>query len=95
MNAEGSSRQQMASCNSLITLQILCEAVSRVLIEDSDHPTDYRFDSKFDDLGMNSLSLAELIVELEEVLGRQLELQETGQLETLGDLCRALRPIGN
>lgn len=78
----------------IITSQMLSEAMSRVSIDaDSPNP-DYDFDTRFDEINMDSLQLAELIVELEEILGKQLEFTEIDQLETLGDLCHALRAIG-
>jgi acyl carrier protein len=85
---------QLAHNEVLITPQILRDAMSRVSIEVSPPSAGYDFDTKFDDIGMGSLEVAELIVELEEVLGKQLDLVDIDEFQTLGDLCRSLRAIG-
>ena len=82
------------SAEVLITPQALKEAMSRVYINDNSYDGDCDFDTKFEDIGMESLQLAELIVELEEIVGKELDLVANDQLETLGDLCRALRAVG-
>lgn len=51
------------------------------------------FDVRIDDLGVDSLVLAELIVAIEDELGSMLELGENFQFVTLGDLCQALQPM--
>ncbi|MEU4773145.1 acyl carrier protein [Micromonospora sp. NPDC023644] len=44
------------------------------------------------ELEIDSLVVAELIVEFEQVLGVLLDVVAVDRMETLGDLCRALRP---
>jgi acyl carrier protein len=78
----------------LITAQVLNDAMSRVCATGDASSAQFDFDTRFADIGMDSLQLAELIIELEEILGARLELLGDGQLETLGDLCRALGPMG-
>jgi len=78
----------------IITSRILQDAMSRVYIDDNSPPAGYDFDTRFSDIGMESLEIAELIVELEEILGIELEIAEVDQLETLGDLCKALHAVG-
>jgi acyl carrier protein len=55
----------------------------------------YSFDSTLEEVGLDSLLIAGVIVELEEELDVLLDLQATERLVTLGDLCRALRPVGS
>jgi acyl carrier protein len=74
-----------------ITLEILQSVMERVSVAGGLPGTGYDFDTSFFDIGMDSLQIAEFIVELEDVLGKQLELGEIDQLDTLGDLCRSLR----
>jgi acyl carrier protein len=92
--AASNNENVMHGAEVMITLQALKEAMSRVYIDDSSYDGGCGFDTKFEDIGMDSLQLAELIVELEEALGKELELVADDQLETLGDLCRALRAVG-
>ncbi|MEU7935358.1 acyl carrier protein [Micromonospora echinofusca] len=44
------------------------------------------------ELEIDSLVVAELIVEFEQELGVLLDVVAVDRMETLGDLCRALRP---
>jgi acyl carrier protein len=85
---------QLAHSEVIITPQILNDAMSRVSVDVSPPSPDYDFDTRFDDIGMESLEIAELIVELEEILGKQLDLVDIDRFQTLGDLCRSLRAIG-
>jgi acyl carrier protein len=78
----------------LITSRMLNEAMSRVYISDEARDINYDFGTRLADTGMDSLQLAELIIELEDALGMQFELMEIDRLETLGDFCRALKPMG-
>lgn len=95
LNSEGGADEGIAYSEVTITSQILKEAMSRVYIEDGVPGLDYDFDTRLDDTGMESLHVAELIVELEEILGKQLDLVDVERFETLGDLCRALRATGD
>ncbi|MEO3927799.1 acyl carrier protein [Micromonosporaceae bacterium B7E4] len=47
------------------------------------------------DLEIDSLVMAELIVEFEQELGVLLDVVAVDRMETLGDLCRALRPAAS
>jgi acyl carrier protein len=78
----------------IITRSDLKDAVSRVLVDVTPPSSGYDFDTRFDDIGMDSMQVAELIVELEEILGKQLDLVDVEQFQTLGDLCRSLRATG-
>jgi acyl carrier protein len=94
LNWEDSGDEQITYDEVEITPQILRDAISR-LSSSADSPgIDYDFDTTFQDAGMESLQVAELIVELEEALGKQLDLVDIDRFETLGDLCRALRATG-
>ncbi|KIZ15730.1 acyl carrier protein [Streptomyces natalensis] len=50
-------------------------------------------DTRFDEIGLDSMLLAELIVQLEEETDGMLDLHVTGRLETLRDLMLSLRPL--
>jgi acyl carrier protein len=86
--------KQIMDSEGMITAQALKDAMSRISINAAQAGPDYDFDTKFDDIGMDSLQVAELMVELEEQLGKQLDLVDIDKFETLGDLCRALRVVG-
>jgi acyl carrier protein len=86
--------EQVINSDLMITCRMLKDAMSRVYIDDTSRDTGCDFGTRFDDIGMESLEIAELIVELEEILGNQLEIADVEQLETLGDLCKALRAVG-
>ncbi|MGX7674489.1 acyl carrier protein [Plantactinospora sp. DSM 117369] len=47
------------------------------------------------DLEIDSLVMAELIVEFEQELGVLLDVVAVDRMETLDDLCRALRPAAS
>lgn len=94
LNHEHRDDDRTASEGVTITAQILTEAMSRVSLDADCSDIGYDFDTRFDDAGLESLQLAELIVELEEILGKQLSLVDVEAFETLGDLCRALRVTG-
>jgi len=95
LNSKGGEDEGLAYDEVTITSQILKEAMSRVYIEGNDPGHDYDFDTRLDETGMESLHVAELIVELEEIVGKQLDLVDVERFETLGDLCRALRATGD
>jgi acyl carrier protein len=69
--------------------------VARRVVTDSQASDglEYTFDTRLTDLAFDSIVLAELIVELEHELGTMLDITAPGRLDTLGDLCRALRPV--
>ena len=70
----------------------LDRAARRALVDPSPGGGGYTFDLRLSDLNVDSLAVAELVVELEQELGTLLDLAPTDRLDTLGDLCRALRP---
>jgi acyl carrier protein len=76
-----------------VTEDALCRAVRRVLAVDRDRDDPVAPDSRLDQLGLDSLLLAETIVELEEELGVLLELRPRNRMETVRDLEHALFAI--
>ncbi|MFB7667289.1 phosphopantetheine-binding protein [Kitasatospora sp. NPDC056138] len=68
-------------------------AVRRTLTAASRAEVDFNIDTRLDDLDLDSLLIAEVIVELEEELDVLLDLHISESLLTLGDLARALRPV--
>jgi acyl carrier protein len=93
-SAESGSSEQAEPSGFLFTSQMLNQAILRVSALTEGIEVDCDFDTKIVDLGIDSMQLVELIIELEEIVGTQLELRVIDQLETLGDVCRALSPIG-
>lgn len=93
-NGEQVNGEEVMHSEAIITSRVLQDAMSRVYIDNDSSLAGYDFSTRFNDIGMESLEIAELIVELEEILGIQLEIAEVDQLDTLGDLCQALRAAG-
>jgi acyl carrier protein len=72
----------------------LRKLVQRVLVDEENVLVDScKFETELDELGFDSLALAEFIVLLEDELGVMLELREFARLVTLGDVCHALQPV--
>ena len=61
------------------------EAVANLIAERNDcDPSEITRDSKFADLGIDSLDTVEMLMQLEEVAGCEIELEES--VETVGEL---------
>jgi acyl carrier protein len=74
--------------------EVLLAAFRRVLdIGDEPGATSIGPNSRLAELDVDSLLMAELIVELEELLAVFLEFRLTGPLETVADFGRAVTPI--
>lgn len=66
---------------------MLFESVVKVISERTDRdPSEITMESKFADLGIDSLDTVELIMSLEDEIGIQVEL--TQKVETIGDLVK-------
>jgi acyl carrier protein len=78
-----------------ISEEALRNALSRVLAgQPEHHDRRYGFQTRLDELEMDSLRVVSLIVELEEEVDALLDLRLAGQFETLGDMCRSLHAVG-
>ena len=63
------------------------EAIARLIAEHNDCDiSEITMDSKFSDLGIDSLDTVEMIMNLEDEVGCEIELDE--KVETVGDLVR-------
>jgi acyl carrier protein len=63
------------------------EAIARLIAEHNDcDVSEITMDSKFSDLGIDSLDTVEMIMNLEDEVGYEIELDE--KVETVGDLVR-------
>lgn len=66
---------------------MLFESIVKVIAERTDRdPSEITMESKFSDLGIDSLDTVELIMNLEDEIGIQVEL--TQKVETIGDLVK-------
>ena len=74
-----------------VTLELALRAVSDVLPARRRPRVALGPDTRFEDLGMSSLDVAEVFVRLEELVGRPLDASEVESTHTIGDLL-ALRP---
>jgi len=73
----------------------MCRAISRVLAARPDVGViSVTVETTLEALELDSLCLAEVIVDLEEELSALLELRPQGPMRTVSDLCQALQPIG-
>jgi acyl carrier protein len=88
------SRPELAADLWTVTEDQLRRALKRMVISmPADCAVDICFDTRTEDLGLDSLLIAELIVELEQESETMLDLAPVDRMDTLGDLCRALRPV--
>jgi acyl carrier protein len=72
----------------------LIRAAQRVFgAEPGDAVPEISFATRLADLEVDSLVVAELIVELEDETDTLLDLIPVARLNTFGDLCEALRPL--
>ena len=63
------------------------EAIAELVAERVEKDvSEITMDSKFQDLGIDSLDTAELLMNLEDKLGKEIELDQ--RVETVGDLVR-------
>lgn len=63
------------------------EAVAELIAERNDcDPSEITMDSSFRDLGIDSLDTVEMLMNLEDKLGKEIELEQS--VETVGDLVR-------
>lgn len=61
------------------------EAIAELIAEHNDcDVSEIKMDSKFQDLGIDSLDTVEMIMNLEDKLGREIEVNQ--KFETVGDL---------
>ncbi|QMU78284.1 hypothetical protein GXW83_23840 [Streptacidiphilus sp. PB12-B1b] len=94
-NPRGLTRHErsIAIQNDVISEDSICRAVRRALADRADSDDSYNLDTRIDDLDLDSLLIAEVIVELEEELNILLDLRMTERMTTLGDLARALHQV--
>ena len=65
------------------------EAIARLIAEHNDcDVSEITMDSKFSDLGIDSLDTVEMIMNLEDEVGYEIELDE--KVETVGDRVRVV-----
>lgn len=76
-----------------VSEELLQDIVWQILAEEGPCRPACGFDTRLDDLTLDSLQLAELIALLEDALGVMLEFNPGSALITLGDVCRSLEPI--
>ncbi len=63
------------------------DAIAELIAERNDcDKSDITMDSSFRDLGIDSLDTVEMLMNLEDKLGKEIELEQT--VETVGDLVR-------
>lgn len=63
------------------------EAIAELIAERNDcDKSDITMDSSFRDLGIDSLDTVEMLMNLEDKLGKEIELEQA--VETVGDLVR-------
>ncbi len=63
------------------------EAIAELIAERNDcDKADITMDSSFRDLGIDSLDTVEMLMNLEDKLGKEIELEQS--VETVGDLVR-------
>ncbi len=63
------------------------EAIAELIAERNDcDVSDITMDSSFHDLGIDSLDTVEMLMNLEDRLGKEIELEQS--VETVGDLVR-------
>lgn len=63
------------------------EAIAELIAERNDcDKADITMDSSFRDLGIDSLDTVEMLMNLEDMLGKEIELEQS--VETVGDLVR-------
>ncbi|GIJ32871.1 acyl carrier protein [Verrucosispora sp. WMMD703] len=73
--------------------KVLDVVATRVLtVPPTDAAARYTAAMRLADLGIDSLVMAELIIEFEQELGILLDVVAVDRMDTLGDLCQALRP---
>ena len=66
---------------------MIFQAISELIAEQTEcDVSEITMDSSFRDLGIDSLDTAELLMNLEEKIGKEIELDQ--KVETVGDLVR-------
>ncbi len=66
---------------------MIFEAIAELIAERNDcDPSEITMDTKFQDIGIDSLDTVELLMNLEDKIGLEIEL--TQKVETVGDLVR-------
>ncbi len=66
---------------------MIFEAIAELIAERNDcDVSEITMDSSFKDLGIDSLDTVEMLMNLEDKLGKEIELEE--KVETVGDLVR-------
>jgi acyl carrier protein len=71
----------------VITVDDAVEAVKRVLSRKSVDGIDLQPDTRFEDLGLDSLDAADLCITLEEIAGRPLDVSSLSEAATIADLA--------
>jgi len=68
------------------------EAIAQLLAEHNDcDPSEIKMDTTFAALGIDSLDTVEMVMQLEDKLGCEIEL--TTKVETVGDLVAFVEPL--
>ena len=66
---------------------MIFEAIAELIAERNDcDVSDITMESTFKDLGIDSLDTVEMLMDLEDKIGKEIELEE--KVETVGDLVR-------
>lgn len=66
---------------------MIFEAIAKLIAERNDcDVSEITMDSSFKDLGIDSLDTVEMLMNLEDEIGQEIELEE--KVETVGDLVR-------
>lgn len=68
-------------------LKMIFEAIAELIAERNDcDVSEIKMESSFKDLGIDSLDTVEMLMNLEDKIGQEIELEE--KVETVGDLVR-------
>ena len=78
----------MTETQTLLTTEAAVEAVNQVMSERRADWEPVGEDTRFEDVGLDSLDLAELFIVLEEKAGTELDPASAEGLETVGDLVK-------
>ena len=66
---------------------MIFEAIAKLIAEHNDcDVSEITMDSSFKELGIDSLDTVEMLMSLEDVIGKEIELEQ--KVETVGDLVR-------
>ena len=83
--------QQVSAQPAILTVDQAVEAVSRLLSGKKRQRRPVTPDTRIEDLGVDSLDIAELFVTLEEIAGVELDPDSAADVQTVADLVHVTR----